>query len=138
MLKALRRAPPAPLVSRKAWKLMSELTRRKGAGHDENVSCVTCGAYRHWTEMHAGHFVHCSKQSPLSYDERNIHSQCAKCNTYNHGSLIEYTLYITEKYGCDTIDELKSIKHSGIYLKRAELMALIEDLETKIRQLSAC
>jgi hypothetical protein len=69
----------------------------------------------------------------VSYDKRNIHTQCPGCNTYRGGKLIEYTLFIQENYGTETIDELKQLKHT--IMKRADFDRVIEELESDVRLL---
>lgn len=78
-------------------------------------------------ELHAGHFIHCSKQSALSYDERNIHPQCRQCNYYGMQGLaaIKYTQYMQDRYGPGIVDELIAMKHAKEYLKRADLEQII-------------
>jgi len=110
----------------KSWKLMSEHVRVSNiVGEGFNV-CVTCGSVRHYKEMHAGHFIHASKGSFVSYDKRNIHPQCVKCNVYLGGNLIEYTLFIQNHYGPETVDELKQLKNT--IMKRADFEEVIERL----------
>jgi hypothetical protein len=71
--------------------------------------------------------VHCSKQSLLSYDERNVHPQCRQCNYYGMQGLaaINYTQFIIREYGPEVVDELKQMKHDKVYLRRPELEEII-------------
>ena len=84
--------------------------------------------------MDAGHFFHGSHQRPISYDHRNIHAQCTACNRYRDGARDEYACYIAKRYGPDTLEELRTLKHSGKELKRADLEELIEQLENKLNE----
>ena len=88
---------------------------------------MCCGIYYPPAQMHAGHFIHCSKQSPLSYDERNVHAQCRQCNFYGMQgeAMIHYTLFMQQAYGPGIVEELLAIKHQKAYLKRADLEAII-------------
>jgi len=80
-----------------------------------------------WKDAQAGHYIHCSRQSPLSYAERNVHLQCRKCNYYGGQEIfIRYSQFMVATYGSGIIDELLAIKHAKHYLKRAELEAIIE------------
>jgi hypothetical protein len=121
-----KKLPAIKTLKNKAWTLMSNHVRTSYADSSGYVSCVTCGSTKHYKEMHAGHFIHASKGSLVSYDDRNIHPQCPKCNTYQGGSLIEYTLFIQDKYGAETIEELKQLKQT--IMKRADFEAIIERL----------
>lgn len=125
-----KKLPAIKTLKAKAWKLMSLKTRSSNANFAGTVACVTCGSVLHWKEIHAGHFIHASKGSFVSYDDRNIHPQCCGCNTYRGGMLIEYTLFIQEKFGNEVIDELKQKKQT--IMKRADLNEVIERLEGEI------
>jgi hypothetical protein len=121
-----KKLPSLKTLKNKAWTLMSEQVRLSSSDHNGYCSCVTCGVTKHYKEMHAGHFVHCSKGSLASYDKRNINPQCPKCNTYQGGNLIEYTLFIQEKYGSHVIDELKKLKQT--IMKRQDFDRVISEL----------
>jgi len=125
-----KKLPSIKSLKNKAWKLMSEHVRKNRVSvhilGDGCCECVTCGCVKPYKEMHAGHFIHASKGSLVSYDDRNIHPQCPKCNTYQGGNLIEYTLYIQKAYGDQTIEELKQLKHT--IMKRADYEEVISRL----------
>lgn len=109
---------------------MSEYTRRSNIVWNDHCKCVTCSTLKHWKEIHAGHFIHCSRGSLASYNPKNIHPQCNKCNTYLGGNLIEYTLFIQNTYGNETIDDLKAEKQT--IMKRADFDRVIEELREKL------
>ncbi|MCK5316870.1 MAG: recombination protein NinG [Anaerolineales bacterium] len=121
-----KKLPSIKTLKNKAWTLMSNYIRQHYADAAGYVSCVTCGITKPYKEMHAGHFIHASKGSLVSYDDRNIHPQCPKCNTYQGGNLIEYTLFIQKKYGPKTISELKQLKQT--IMKRLDFDVVIERL----------
>jgi hypothetical protein len=124
--KSRSRSVSLPTLRRKAWGLFSKYIRQRDAGGYGHLLCCCCGSAVRTEDAHAAHFIHCSRQSFLSYDERNIHGCCVKCNVYLHGNLIEYTLFMQQKYGQDVIDELRQMKHSKLYLLRSDLEAIIE------------
>lgn len=74
------------LVHKKTWDLMSRWVRSKDANADGLVQCYTCGIWKHWKEMDAGHYKH----DRLDFDERNLKPQCSRCNKYHQGQLDEY------------------------------------------------
>lgn len=123
-----KKKPKVSDLARKAWDLMSFISRTKDADSNGMVSCVTCDQLKHWKEMHAGHFFHGSKQRPITYDNRNIHAQCPGCNTYRGGARDEYACYISKRYGAHVLEELRELKHQGKELKRADIESLIERL----------
>lgn len=74
------------------------------------VKCITCSNVRHYKEqMHAGHFIP-RQYIATRFDERNVHPQCAKCNTFNNGEPGAYAIFIRNKYGDETIKELEAKK----------------------------
>jgi hypothetical protein len=117
-----------PALRKKAWASFSKYIRYRAAEGWNDVACVTCNTPYPRAELHAGHFIHCSKQSALSYDERNVHPQCRQCNYYGMQGLaaIKYTLFMQATYGPGIVDELMAMKHSKKYLKRADLEEIIE------------
>lgn len=123
--------PSLATLRKKAWSLMSKSVRHTGNAY---VPCVTCGRMYPPEEIHAGHFIHISKQHPLSYDPRNIHPQCRQCNFYGMQgeAAIKYTQWMVREYGEGIVDELLELKRSAPYLKRAELEELIERLKNGI------
>jgi len=105
--KRLKRTPlkrksknPRKTARDKAWKYFSKWIRLR------DPRCVTCGA----PTTQAGHFIHGVTDTWLNFDERNINGQCAHCNLYLSGNLIEYTEYIRSKYGQEALDELRKLR----------------------------
>lgn len=128
----MKKKPKLHNVALKAWKLQSEIIRLGAADHTGHVNCVTCGDWLNWKEVHAGHFIHISKQHPLSYDDRNIHPQCIRCNYYGAKGMasIEYTVWMIKKYGNNIVEELKARKPEA-YMRRLELEDLIDRLKQR-------
>lgn len=78
----------------KAWNLFSAHIRQR----DDGI-CYTCGDQRNWKEQQAGHFVHGKKYPILSFDERNVHCQCVRCNHFLSGNLSLYAEKLVRQYG---------------------------------------
>jgi hypothetical protein len=126
----VKKKPSLKTLRNKAWKLMSLKVRGEASDHRDHVICVTCGKDLPAVEAHAGHFIHISKQHPLSYDKRNIHPQCVQCNYYKSTG-IEYFSFMHKTYGPDVIAELIEMKHRSPYLKRQQLEDLCITLSSK-------
>lgn len=90
-------------------------------------TCVTCGARKHWMELHAGHRYH----GKLDFDEIQINPQCVKCNTFLSGNLGAYERYLQKKYGQEVVDnlELRAAQHPGYSIE--ELRQIIMKYEQK-------
>ena len=136
-MKKKKKLTKLPVLARKAWTLMSLYSRQKDLLMDSEIGkCITCGKIDHWKNMHAGHWFHASKQSEVTYDHRNIHAQCAGCNTYKGGARDEYAVYIKNRYGAHVLDELQTLKHQGHILRRQELEDKIVELQGLLSELT--
>jgi len=111
----------------KAWKLMSEWTRKRDKGE-----CYTCGKRDDLSSMHAGHRHH----GKLNFDERNIHTQCAGCNTYLHGNLGIYERRLIQELGIEGAKQLEADAwEKGNNYSVEELGEIMKDLTNKIKEL---
>jgi hypothetical protein len=108
--------------------------RLKFADSNGMVTCVTCGAVKHYKESNAGHYIH-------GYDfcEKNQHPQCFRCNQILSGNLAKYSKFIIDTYGIEVYEELhfeggQKHKYSIPELQemRAEYKQKIKDLEGRI------
>lgn len=123
---------------------MSEWIRRNESDDNGNCTCVSCGRYGEWRDFDAGHFVHAGtggKQNPVSYDQRNIHSQCPYCNRqanskHRHPTLVtqKYTAFMVGKYGIGIIDQLEAIKKQP-WFRYTELEEQIKILKSRLNKL---
>ena len=123
-MSAIKRKPKTKKRSvstakKSAWNWMSKYIRAKAADENGIAECVTCGARKHWKELHAGHFLPKKRGIAVAFMEENVHPQCAQCNTFNGGMLIEYTRYMQETYGADIVDFLleksREVWHYKLY-----------------------
>lgn len=96
---------------RKAWSVFSTHIRKKYADWKGYVACSTCKNVKHWKEMHAGHFRH----DAYDFEEWNIHPQCAKCNTFEHGRGVDYFAYMIKMYGYDIAEQMRTCKKWNAY-----------------------
>ena len=112
----------------KCWEVMSLFTRLKFADSQGFVSCVTCGKRSHYTKMNAGHFIH----GALDYNEINVNPQDVRCNKWLHGNLIQYTTYITLKYGPEMVKILQTEAAKKIKYTEEELEKILIELNKKL------
>lgn len=111
---------PTKALRIKAVKVFNDWIKKR-----DKWTCVTCNKKmkKGDTNCHAGHFIH---GNSLDFDERNMNCQCAGCNTFRHGNLIEYTLYMLKEYSQTTVDELKALKRIPRKFSKEELEEIIE------------
>ena len=118
---------------KKADKYFSEYIRRSHAKNDL-CKCITCGAIKHWKDIHCGHFMSRRYQA-TRYDEKNTAPQCAGCNTYNQGRQYEFSRWIDATYGEGTADNL--LMKSQMLCKRTkyDFEQISEEYKQKLKQL---
>lgn len=116
-------------LKRKLDKIFSEYIRRRDEGQ-----CFTCPTQRDWKEMQNGHFVSRSANS-LRYDERNCNCQCPADNIFKHGNMPAYAVALQKKYGPNILKELLARGKEIKQFTRAELEALIEKYQQKVKDL---
>ena len=64
-------------------------------------------------------------------DERNVHPQCAGCNSFNGGAPAQYAVYILHTYGQDVLEELKQLRWQTRKFSEWELQNLIQEYKEK-------
>ena len=114
-------------LHKKAWKLMSEYTRRYEKG-----ICFTCGKRKNWKEQNAGHYIH---KDCLDFDFINIHCQCVHCNKFLSGNLGIYAERLISEYGEPAITELRTRSQTIKKFTISELENIITNLLTKLKEL---
>ena len=100
---------------------------------DKNKSCVSCGC--EWrSNFQAGHF-YSSVHYGTRFDERNVHSQCRRCNLYLSGNLIDYSIGILNRITIKDYEEIKVKSKQTVKFDRQELKELIEVYKEKIKKI---
>jgi len=115
-----------------AWVEFSKYIRTKNASHNGFVRCVTCDTAYHWKQMQAGHFTDGRHNNTL-FDERNVHSQCKKCNLALKGNKLKYYKYMLEKYGQGVIDELEILDDIPRKFTLEELKEMRKKFKSMVR-----
>lgn len=115
-------------------KLFSLYIRQRNKDFDEFVSCFTCGVKKHWKQMHAGHFQS-RKHLTTRWDEVNVQVQCPKCNLFNQGEQYKFGLYLDQKYGEGTSDELHQRAMTIVKLSRTDYEEAIKNIENKLKDI---
>ena len=131
----MRRLLPLPKLKKKLWRLFSEYVRRRDADENGYVRCISCGSFKHYKEVDAGHFHAGSTSLALYFDERNVHSQCVRCNKWLSGNGANYALALQRRYGPHILEDLESIKHTRDKFNRGEYEEMIETYKKKLESL---
>lgn len=121
-----------PVLKKKLWVLVSEYTRRKYADEFWMVSCVSCGSIKHWKEMQAWHYIPAGSSNYLRYNENNIHPQDYACNVWRHWNLIEYRIFMVNKYGENFVEMMTGLRNKYIKHTTEYILWKIEEYEAKL------
>lgn len=89
----------------KAWLAVKNYVRAK------EKNCYTCDA-KNLTGINAqaGHYLPVAlvgSNNRLSWDERQIHLQCSRCNGVGQGMGVSYRIHLLEEYGESIVQELE-------------------------------
>lgn len=126
--KKAKHKTPRQKLRDKAWKLVSEYTRRS------EDRCYTCGAKGDWKKAHAGHYKHGHN---MDFVDKNIHRQCPRCNKWLHGNLSVYALQLVSGYGHGILYELEERSKLVKKYTIGDLEQLIELYTERLKDLSA-
>ena len=92
---------------------------------DEGKPCISCGKV---TKLQAGHYYPVSTHQGLRYNEDNVHGECARCNCFDEGHLINYRENLIERIGMGRFGALevsaKLYKMHGYKFTRPELLEI--------------
>ena len=80
---------------------------------DIGLPCICCGESM-TGQIHAGHYLESGNNPKIRYDEDNINSQRAYCNTYKGGNSDDYRGRLIEKIGLERVERLEDMKGGTI------------------------
>ena len=142
MAKAVSKKKPETkaALKRKLRVILHKYIRLRDAYFEDGqwfVKCVTCGERLPFKESTAGHFFPAGTYPVVRFSEWNINGQCIRCNKYQHGALILYTIEMIRRYGLKGLDHYYNIaKGGGKDLTSAEIQDLIDCYKEKLTGLS--
>ena len=113
--------------------VFSLFVRRRLAVGDM-ATCVTCSKVSHWKTMQCGHFI------PRHYlagrwNLENCAVQCPSCNIWGRGRYPEFAQWGVNRYGQGWLPKMIALKRETLKLTRSDLETMIEDYETRLRQI---
>lgn len=119
-------------------KVFSQFIRLRDANKQGVCKCCTCGKLMVWKHpkgtTHAGHFVN-RKHMATRWDEKNVHAQCVKCNSFDEGRQRQHGIFIDKKYGEGTADYLEGKGRSYCKWQEFELKEKIEYYKKEVKRL---
>lgn len=103
---------------------------------DQDKMCISCGK----PGNQAGHYHSVKQYDSLRYNEDNAHVQCAYCNCFLHGNLIEYRKGLIDRIGKNRLLKLENLaseyKRNGYKWTRQELTEIKQKYLKKIKEIS--
>ncbi len=73
---------------------------------DRHRPCISCGTYTAG-QYHAGHYRTTKAAPELRFEELNCHKQCAQCNNFDSGNIVEYRISLIQRIGQEAVDWLE-------------------------------
>ena len=121
-------------------KVFSQWVRSKDADHRGFVQCFTCGQFKHWKTVDAGHF-----QSRAKFATRwmcnpeegmvNVAPQCKSCNGFRSGEQFKFARRLDAEFGEGTAESIEQASNQTRKYSVEELQALIEVYNRRLRKL---
>lgn len=74
---------------------------------DADKPCISCGRH-HQGQWHAGHYLSRGSAPQHALNPMNVWKQCAPCNTYLHGNLIQYRVRLIELIGLEAVEAMEN------------------------------
>ena len=100
---------------------------------DKLKGCISCGK-KDTGQYHAGHYRSAGGNPELRFEELNVWKQCATCNTYLHGNLINYRINLIKEIGVKKVEWLEG-KHEPRKYSILELKELKQHYKSLIKQM---
>ena len=115
----------------KAWKLMSEIVRRKYAV-DGYVNCFTCDKSMEWRDSQAGHGIGGRTNYLLFECEECIRPQCKSCNVFKGGMYHVFIPKLIELYGLETYQDWVIENRRPHKYTKGDYVELVDELQARL------
>lgn len=121
--KPLKRGKPPKKVKTGTLKNKLDSAFQEMIRHrDLEIACISCQKNR---VSQAGHFMR-RELLATRWHPKNVNGQCANCNCWLHGNLLEYQEKLDEKFGTGTALSLRELSRTSWKPSREALESLIE------------
>lgn len=114
-------------------KILQQLVNKYVRLRDGNF-CISCNKEVKG-KIDAGHMYSVGNYPSVRFDERNINSQCIRCNQFNGGSIIEYRENLIKKIGLKEFEDLDKLAHQNRIFDIVEIKELIEHYKNKLKNI---
>lgn len=121
-------------LTNKLDAVFSEWIRRRYADENGQTVCYTCGAVKHWKQMHAGHFMSRGKKS-TRWHPQNVQVQCVSCNIFKAGEQFKFAQNLDEEHGVGTAEKLQYLSNQAGKYTIPELRKLVKRYQDFLSEL---
>jgi uncharacterized C2H2 Zn-finger protein len=118
----------------KAWKQFSLFIRQRDADSNGFITCPTCGTYRDWREVDAGHWLSRGFLATL-FEETNVYAQCKSCNGFYGGRPDDMERHVERLHGKEEVERLRALKLKPAKFSQENYIDLIETYKGKVEKL---
>lgn len=131
--------PTAAQLHRKLTPIFNRWVRLRDTtyapfGDERRGWCISCGTWKDFGELQAGHFVP-ANHYVHRYNPKNVNVQCISCNKWRHGNPFGYALGLREKYGSRTVWFLLRTMNDKAEYTVEQLQGMIEYYSHKVKEL---
>jgi hypothetical protein len=117
-----------PYWTKKAQEVFNQWIRLR----DDKQPCISCGTWGP-CQWHAGHFKSVGGHPELRFEELNVHKQCAQCNNFKSGNIMEYRPRLEYRIGLEKLERLDGPHHPVKYTID-DLKGLVKTYRAKIKE----
>jgi hypothetical protein len=116
---------------REAQTVFNKYIRKR----DEGQPCISNdGTGSCSNQIHAGHFRSVGSAPMHRFNELNVNSQCARCNNWLSGNLINYRRNLEKKIGAEALEELEA-NHVPKHYTIDQIKEIIKTYKQKLKDL---
>lgn len=111
--------------------VVSKYVRILNSNEQGMVACYTCGKVKHFSDMHAGHFI--PRNILITrWDLNNLRPQCVGCNMFGNGKPLDFEDGLVKELGRKRVDEMKASRFKTLKVGTAWYLEMIKDFEGRL------
>lgn len=114
--------------------VFSTYIRLRDADEDGKIHCPLCPEKVYWKSADAMHYVRRANHA-TRWHEKNVNGGCFTCNRIRGGELDVYAVWLDNKYGPGTSDELRRLGRTHVKFSESELREKIAHYRSLVREL---
>jgi 5-methylcytosine-specific restriction endonuclease McrA len=108
--------------------LCRQILLKRDVCYENLFHCISCKKLLPINEGQTGHYISRRYES-LRWDLRNINLQCAHCNKWLSGNLVEYRKSLVAKYGEKEIEKLETLYKESPHYSVFDLQQLVKEYQ---------